>query len=205
MPVKARPVVAAAAYNWTGFYVGVHAGYAWGELTSDVNPDVDHEPKGGLFGGQIGYNWQQGLFVFGVEADLAYSTVKGNDGGTVLPGPFTFAAESEMKYLGTVRGRLGVASDRVLMYVTGGFAWSKVDATMTVVGAGSGSDTINLTGWTAGAGIEYAFTQNFTIRAEDLYVDFSKESTSVDIGGFPFTDVADKNLNIARFALNYKM
>lgn len=203
MPVKAMPVVA-AVYNWTGFYVGVQAGYAWGELTSDVNTAVDHKPKGGLFGGQVGYNWQQGQFVFGAEADLAYSPVKGEDRG-VVPGPFTFAAESEMKYLGTVRGRLGVASDRVLFYTTGGFAWSKVDATMTVVGVGSGNDTLNLSGWTAGGGIEYAFTQNFTIRAEYLYVDFSKELTSVNIAGFPFNDVADKNLNIVRFALNYKM
>jgi outer membrane immunogenic protein len=203
MPVKA-PVVAVAAYNWSGFYVGVHAGYAWGELTSSANVDVDHEPTGGLFGGQIGYNWQSGQVVFGVEADLAYSTVKGDDSG-VVPGPFTFNAESKMKYLGTVRGRLGLAQDRVLFYVTGGFAWSKVDATMTVVNAGTGSDTLNLTGWTAGGGIEYALTQNFTIRAEYLYVDFSKESTSVNIGGFPFTDTADKNLNIVRAALNYKM
>jgi outer membrane immunogenic protein len=203
MPVKAVPV-APATYNWTGLYVGVHAGYAWGELTSDVNTAVDHEPTGGLFGGQIGYNWQSGQFVFGVEVDLAYSTVKGDDSGTV-PGPFTFNAESEMKYLGTVRGRLGVAQDRVLFYVTGGFAWAKVDATMTVVGAGTGSDTMNLTGWTAGGGIEYAFAPNWTVRAEYLYVDFSKESTSVNIGGFPFTDTADKNLNVVRFAVNYKM
>ncbi|HZO47874.1 MAG TPA: outer membrane protein [Xanthobacteraceae bacterium] len=203
MPVKAVPV-AAATYNWTGLYVGVHAGYAWGELTSDANAAVDHEPSGGLFGGQIGYNWQSGQFVFGIEADLAYSTVKGDDGGVVPPG-FTFAATSDMKYLGTVRGRLGLAQDRVLFYVTGGFAWSKVDVGMTVVGVGSAGDTLNLTGWTVGGGIEYAIAQNWTIRAEYLYVDFSKESTTVNIGGFPFTDTADKNLNIVRAALNYKM
>jgi len=203
MPVKAVPVVS-SAYNWTGFYVGVHAGYAWGELTSSANAAVDHEPSGGLFGGQIGYNWQVNNIVFGIEADLAYSTVKGDDGGTVPPG-FTFAATSDMKYLGTVRGRLGLAQDRVLFYVTGGFAWSKVDVGMTVIGVGSASDTLNLTGWTAGGGIEYALAQNWTIRAEYLYVDFSKESTSITIGGFPFTDTADKNLNIVRAAVNYKM
>ena len=142
--------------------------------------------------------------MFGVEVDLAYSTVKGNDGGLV-PGPFTFAATSDMKYLGTARARLGLAQDRVLFYVTGGFAWSKVDATMTVVGVGAGSDTLNLTGWTAGGGIEYAIAQNWTIRAEYLYVDFSKKSSSVNIAGFPFTDTADKNLNIVRAAVNYKM
>lgn len=202
MPVKAMPME--SLYNWTGLYFGVHAGYGWGELTSGVNAAVDHSPTGGLFGGQVGYNWQQGQFVFGVEADLAYAPIKGGDGGTV-PGPFTFAAESDMRYLGTVRGRLGFTWDRALIYATGGYAWANVHATMNVVGVGSATDTLNLSGWTIGGGIEYAVTQNVTLRAEYLYVDFARETTTMNIAGFPFTDVADKNLNIVRVGLNFKM
>ena len=135
MPVKAPPVVQAAAYNWSGFYVGVHAGYAWGELTSrPLMPRIDHEPTGGLFGGQIGYNWQVNNIVFGVEADLAYSTIKGDDTSTF--GPFTINGEHDMKYLGTVRGRLGLAHNQFLFYVTGGFAYSKVEGRLTVVNGG---------------------------------------------------------------------
>lgn len=201
MPVKA-PAVLAAGYNWSGFYVGVHAGYAWGELTSANDPTIDHEPSGGLFGGQIGYNWQHGQVVFGVEADLAYSTVDGSD--TTTFGAFTVNGDHDMKYLGTVRGRLGFAQDRVLFYATGGFAWTKVVGRLNVVGVISGSDTVNLQGWTAGGGIEYAFTQNITARLEYLYVDFKPETTTMNLG-FPFTDQVDKNLNIVRFALNYKL
>ncbi len=190
-----------AAYNWSGFYVGVHAGYAWGELTSANDSTIDHEPTGGLFGGQIGYNWQVNNIVFGVEADLAFSTIKGDDTSTF--GAFTINGDHDMKYMGTVRGRLGVAYDRYLFYVTGGFAYSKVVGNINVVGVVSGSDTLNLKGWTAGGGIEVGLTQNVTARLEYLYVDFNETTTSMNLG-FPFSDQVDKNINVVRFALNYK-
>jgi outer membrane immunogenic protein len=201
MPVKA-PVVVQSVYNWTGFYVGVHAGYGWGEMTSANDATIDHEPTGGLFGGQIGYNWQINQFVFGLEGDLAYSTIDGDDTSTF--GAFTINGDHKMKYLGTVRARAGLAHDRFLFYVTGGFAWAKVDGNLTVVGVISGSDTLNLRGWTAGGGIEYAFTRNWTVRAEYLYVDFQKETSTMNLG-FPFSDQVDKNLNIVRLGLNYRM
>jgi outer membrane immunogenic protein len=201
MPVKAPPIVA-SVYNWTGFYVGVHAGYAWGELTSANDPTIDHEPSGGLFGGQIGYNWQFNKIVFGIEADMAYSTVDGED--TTTFGPFTIVGTHDAKYLGTVRGRIGYAQDRVLFYATGGYAFSKIVGNLNVVGVISDSDTVHLKGWTVGGGIEYAFAQNWTARVEYLYVDFRPETTTMNLG-FVFTDQIDKNLNIIRFAVNYKL
>ena len=200
MPVKA-PVVVQSAYNWSGFYVGVHAGYAWGEFTSASDPTIDHEPTGGLFGGQVGYNWQVNQFVFGLEADLAYSTISGDDTSTF--GAFTINGDHKMKYLGTVRARAGLAYDRYLFYVTGGFAYSKVVGNLNVVGVISGSDTLNLKGWTAGGGIEVGLTQNVTARLEYLYVDFNEATSSMNLG-FPFSDQVDKNINVVRFALNYK-
>ncbi len=200
MPVKA-PVVQVAAYNWSGFYVGVHAGYAWGELTSANDVTIDHEPTGGLFGGQIGYNWQFNNVVLGVEADLAYSTIKGDD--TTTFGAFNIIGDHDMKYLGTVRGRLGIAHDRYLFYVTGGFAYSKVEGRLNVVGVISDSDTLNLKGWTVGGGVELGLTQNLSARLEYLYVDFNDETSTMNLG-FPFTDQVDKNLNVVRFALNYR-
>jgi outer membrane immunogenic protein len=204
MPVKA-PVVQAAAYNWSGFYVGVHAGYAWGEFVSAADATIDHEPTGGLFGGQIGYNWQVNNIVFGVEADLAFSTIKGDDTSTF--GPFTINGEHDLKYLGTVRGRLGIAHNQFLFYVTGGFAYSKVEGRLTVLNGGAfvatDKDTLNLKGWTVGGGVEVGLTQNLSARAEYLYVDFNDATTTMNLG-FPFTDQADMNLNVVRFALNYR-
>jgi outer membrane immunogenic protein len=204
MPVKA-PVVQAAAYNWSGFYVGVHAGYAWGEFTSAADSTIDHEPTGGLFGGQIGYNWQVNNVVLSVEADLAYSTIKGDDTSTF--GPFTINGDHDMKYFGTVRGRLGIAYDQYLFYVTGGFAYSKVEGRLTVTNGGafvaSDKDTLNLKGWTVGGGVEMGLTQNLSARLEYLYVDFNDATTTMNLG-FPFTDQADMNINVVRFALNYR-
>jgi outer membrane immunogenic protein len=200
LPVKAPPIVE-AAYNWSGFYIGVHAGYAWGELTSANDPTIDHEPKGGLFGGQIGYNWQFNSLVLGVEVDAAYSTVDGGD--TTTFGPFQIIGDHEMKYLATARGRIGYAHDRMLIYATGGYAWSKVEGNINVVGVVTGSDTVKLSGWTVGGGIEYAFAPNWTARLEYLFVDFDSETTSMNLG-FPFQDQIDKNLNIIRFGINYR-
>lgn len=204
MPVKA-PVAQVAAYNWSGFYVGVHAGYAWGEFTSAGDASIDHEPTGGLFGGQIGYNWQMNNIVLGVEADLAYSTIKGDDTSTFQI--FTINGEHDLKYFGTVRGRLGVAQNNFLFYVTGGFAYAKTEGRLTVLNGGafvaSGTDTINLKGWTVGGGIEMGLTQNLSARLEYLYVDFDEATTSMNLG-FPFTDQVDKNLNVVRAALNYR-
>ncbi len=115
--------------------------------------------------------------MLGIEADLAYSTIKGDDTST-FPARSRSTANSDMKYLGTVRGRLGIAHDQFLFYVTGGFAYSKVDGRLTVnVGAfvASGTDTLNLKGWTVGGGVEYGLTQNLSrVRAEYLYVDFNE-------------------------------
>jgi outer membrane immunogenic protein len=200
MPLKAPPMVA-AAYNWSGFYFGAHAGLGWGELTSASDSTIDHEPRGGLFGGQVGYNWQVNTFVFGIEGDIAYSTIEGDDTSTF--GAFTINGRHDTKYLATARGRLGLAHERALFYVTGGYAWTKVEGHLNVVGVVSGSDTINLSGWTVGGGIEYAVAPNWTIRAEYLYIDFKSETTTMNLG-FPFQDQIDKNLNVVRFAVNYK-
>jgi outer membrane immunogenic protein len=103
-----------------------------------------------------------------------------------------------------VRGRIGYAQDRVLFYATGGYAFSKIVGNLNVVGVISDSDTVHLKGWTVGGGIEYAFAQNWTARVEYLYVDFRPETTTMNLG-FVFTDQIDKNLNIIRFAVNYKL
>ena len=145
IPVKApivAPVMAPVVYSWTGFYIGGNFGYSLGRtnigyVTPFANVAITHNPDSFIGGGQIGYNWQSGSFVFGFEADIAYR--HRNRGSTFFFGstptagaPFGSVAGdntvfgTEQNWLGTVRGRLGFASGAWLVYGTGGFAYGDV-------------------------------------------------------------------------------
>jgi outer membrane immunogenic protein len=207
IPMKApiQPAIAAPAFNWTGFYVGIHGGYSRGDLTSDTDATINHEPNGFILGGQAGANWQWTWLVLGAEADLSYTNIKGSDATTF--GPFIANVSSKYEYFGTVRGRAGVAFDRFLVYGTGGYAYSRADGSVQVTLAGlpvvAGTDKVNLSGWTAGGGVEGAITNNVTARVEYLYVDFGKSSTAINLG-FAFTDTFNTTAHILRGGLNYK-
>ncbi|GGF88469.1 membrane protein [Azorhizobium oxalatiphilum] len=184
-PVVAAPIVSAAppVFSWTGFYIGANAGYAWGSGTG-VADSFASSPDGWLAGGQVGYNYQfQNNMLIGLEADVQAADIGGGNA----------FASSKMDSFGTVRARLGYAFDRVLPYVTGGFAWG--NNKITAPGY-SQSDT--LTGWTAGAGVEYALTNNWTARAEYLYTDFGKSNYDGLLGE------AGLNSSTARLGVNYK-
>src|SRR5262245_41348626 len=125
MPVKAP--IYSAPYNWTGFYLGINGGGAWG--SSDFSGNFSNgssDPDGGLVGGTIGYNWQLGQTVFGLEGDADWSSVRGssNCGGGL-------SCETRSDYLATVRGRLGYAIDRFMPYVTGGLALGNIKASVS--------------------------------------------------------------------------
>lgn len=172
---RAPPRAAVPAYApampmlWNGFYIGGHLGY--GSSTSSASyagTTLGASPEmGGFFaGGQIGYNFQfSPNFVFGLEADISGT----DQDGTAILGPWT--GRSEMNVFGTVRGRVGYAFHNLLFYGTGGFAWGH--NTLTVSPAPNGITSVSRThfGWTAGGGIEYAFTPNWSAKAEYLYMD----------------------------------
>lgn len=206
LPVKAtsRPMVA-PEYNWTGIYVGATAGYSWGHLKTPNDATVNHEPDGILGGVHMGANWQWNRLVLGIEADLSLTNIDGED--TTAFGAFNVDVESKMKYLGTVRGRLGVAFDRTLVYATGGYAYSEIDGNIRVSAGGfpvvSGTDKISLSGWTIGGGVEHAVTNNVVVRAEYLYVDFGNASTQVNLG-FPFQDTFQWQSHVVRGGLSWK-
>src|SRR4051812_24355861 len=122
------PMMAMPLFTWSGFYVGVNAGYGWNNNDhAVVSPAgtilaVTGEDDGGFVGGaQVGYNFQFGSFVAGVETDLQYADIGGRGAFTVAGTNF-FTDDSD-NYFGTVRGRLGFAIDRALVYATAGFAY----------------------------------------------------------------------------------
>jgi outer membrane immunogenic protein len=164
------PAAVAPIYNWTGFYVGGFGGYG-------SQDNGDPALSGGFGGGTVGYNWQTGMWVFGVEADAAGGDISASVG---IPG-FAFA-EDKIRALGTVRGRVGVTFDQVLLYGTGGFAWADERFNVTVLGV-SLSDSTTRTGWTAGAGVEVMFAPHWSVKGEYLYRSFSSETVlGVDTG-----------------------
>jgi outer membrane immunogenic protein len=183
------PVIAAVpVFTWTGFYVGVNAGYGWNTQDNNnfVDPVTGIVSNGGndggfVGGGQVGYNYQIGQFVIGLETDIQYADL---GGGRNTFGQAAFLGDSnDGNWFGTVRARAGFAIDRALIYATGGFAYGDIGAGSSVfvapngqIFAGSSSSTN--TGWVVGGGLEYAFTDNLTAKIEGLYVNLDTENNN---------------------------
>jgi outer membrane immunogenic protein len=213
----------ASVYNWTGFYLGASIGGGWGNRHVDYSandpaaallfapgaasgapPAPSFDSSGVLGGVQLGYNWQiNPNWVVGVETDFSGSGIKGSGSSSplLLAPSITATADEHIKWFGTVRGRLGfLPTDRLLTYVTGGFAYGRVEHTASYVNnsaipfgivGGTFSFTCNAaatcftgssssvnTGWTAGTGFEYALLNNLTLKAEYLYVNLGRNSVT---------------------------
>ena len=191
MPPTRAPIFV-PGYSWTGFYVGINGGGAWGR--SDWSGFAgDNDVSGGLVGVTAGYNWQSGQWVFGLEGDIDWSNIKGNFTNAACP----TGCETKNTWLGTARGRLGYAFDRVMPYVTGGAALGDVRATQ----AGVGSTTETNVGWTVGAGIEAAVIANWTAKLEYLYVDLGDVSCAACL---PAASNADFRAHVVRAGLNFR-
>jgi outer membrane immunogenic protein len=186
-PVKAQPL---RAFDWSGFYVGVNGGYGWGSSRYDFGAAGANRfnVNGGLAGGTIGYNYQFGQTVVGIEGDFDWANLNGSS--ACVAG----ICQTKVDWLSTVRGRLGYAVDRFMPFVTAGAAFGDVKA--SIPGLGSQSNT--QAGWTVGGGAEYAFAPNWTIKAEYLYVDLGKFNCTTCGANVKF------NENIVRAGLNYK-
>ena len=185
-PYTKAPAIVSPATNWSGFYVGAMGGYG---SESDATPAM----KGGFGGGTVGYNWQFGQFVAGIEADGAWANINATAVGTVLGVPVT--ATNKIDALATVRGRFGVAVDQVLFYGTGGLALANNKGSVTALGV-TASDNQTQTGWTVGAGTEWMFLPHWSVKAEYLYRSFG----SVTLLGAPTGTV---NVNSGQVGINY--
>ena len=192
MPYKAPAYV--AQYNWTGFYLGINGGGAWGD--SDWNGfAVSNSPSGGMIGGTAGYNWQGAgsPWVFGLEGDIDWTNIR--DNATACG---ALNCQTKNNWLGTVRGRVGYTFDRFMPYFTGGLAFGDVEA--NIAGFAGSKDT-NL-GWTVGVGIEGVIAGNWTAKLEYLHADLGDTTCSAIACGAA-TNV-DLSLNILRAGLNYR-
>ena len=227
-----KAAVAPAAYNWSGFYLGVTAG---GGMASLPVTDMDHFglstngalKSGGAAGGiHAGYNWQfTPSFLVGLEGDFNWASFKASDttcfGSCALNLFHRLVASSRLDQFSTLRARFGLTSDRTLVYVTAGPAWGHIDASLAELGcpncdAGApraiASDSSFHIGIALGAGVEYALTQNWILRGEYMHLDFSAKdtvfkelSTGIPIrnGGFRARSTATADL--ARLGISYKL
>jgi outer membrane immunogenic protein len=146
-------------YNWTGPYAGLNVGYEWGKVT---NSSI--EPSGVAGGGQLGYNWQIGQFVFGGETDIQIS------GADDTFAPYKFSNP----WFGTVRGRAGFAINNMLLYGTAGLAYGELKGEFFGI-----DENKTHIGWTAGAGLEVGFMPNWSAKLEYLYMDLGNRSYSI--------------------------
>jgi len=229
IPVKA-PVapVPAPIYSWTGFYVGVHAGWGWSSSTVTVTPSpafvsasgyethsFDQNSDGFIGGGQIGYNWQFAPnWMVGIEGDFSGTGIRETTivpitiGGVPLGGDYTHTTKRDITWLASVRGRLGYTADRWLIYVTGGGAWGRVEGTAgpnipSILTPVTFSDTIS--GWVIGGGFEYAIANNWTARLEYLYLDFGKLDNPWVLVVLPtINDSTRITTSVVRGGINYR-
>jgi len=216
LPVKAPPPpLPAPVLNWTGFYIGANGGYSWGRAGRTLNffspvtgatifspvgtgTTSDSNMNGGLFGGQIGYNWQSANWVFGLETDAQWTGQRGSASATCaatatalgcLPGITALPAgaigttatiDQKLEWFGTFRARAGVlVVPNVLLYATGGAAYGTIKSDVTIASltpagvaiTGVGSSSDQRFGWTVGAGVESMFGANWSGKLEYLYMD----------------------------------
>jgi outer membrane immunogenic protein len=213
--------VAPAPYmGWSGFYVGVNVGGGMGNGRHDFGiaaapgfASVNNLIQGAIGGGQVGFNWQTGIAVVGVEADFQGTGIKGSLTAPCLPAlcglPLSATYSQKLPWFGTVRGRLGVTSAGWLIYATGGFVYGSVENyAAATAGVATAVATLNQvrTGWTIGGGVEVAFAPGWSAKLEYLYFEFGRvDQTFVVGGGLPnITDSAALTMNVVRAGVNYR-
>jgi outer membrane immunogenic protein len=249
MPVKAP--VYAPSHSWTGLYIGANAGYGYGNAPTSVVPNaiesaVTLDPtgfscpsgncapsptgsrlNGFVGGGQIGYNFQFGNIVAGLETDLSFANLHKSDsaaGPFFIGGIFQTTVETKINWYGTLRTRLGfLPTNNLLVYGTGGLAYGGVKTTVTAFNIAprnvcsptgfsfcmTGSTGGTSTGWTIGAGMEYALSPAWTVKAEYLHIDLGNRTlTTTDDPANPggnLSATTSFKMDTVKLGVNYKL
>ena len=204
---RANPVpyykASEAPFAWTGFYFGVNGGYGWGRSNwSDPAFSLGSgtfNTTGALFGGQLGYTWQTGPIVLGIETDADWTNIKGSTSGlgSVCVADGGGLCQTKQEWFGTTRGRIGYAFGRFMPYVTGGVAYGDIIAPQT-----TGDATQTKFGWSAGGGLEYALTRNWSAKAEYLHLDLGTATLFSAASGASTLSVPVTN-DLVRAGINY--
>jgi outer membrane immunogenic protein len=220
LPYAKAPTISAPVYDWTGVYFGVIGGGGFGNHNvNNANGPVNlfseytanYSSQGGLAGGEIGYNWQSGNFVLGIEGDLSWTGIRGNDAAQIANGAFpgitTSAVDQDnLRWVGTLRARGGFTVDRWLMFFTGGYAFGDILHTNTDPVNGVDKFTVQANGLTAGAGIEYAITNNLIGKFEYRYYNFNGYNRGgnqlTPNGQIPYT--TETTYSVVTIGLDYK-
>jgi outer membrane immunogenic protein len=249
LPVKAPPPIPAPVWSWTGFYLGFNGGYSWGRSSRSVDlvtttgaiitgagsvTGGGTDLEGGLFGGQIGYNWQTSNWVWGFETDIQWANQRGSTtflcpatAGGCLPGLALLppgvtgtgaVVDQKLEWFGTFRGRGGIlVGPTALLYATGGLAYGSVQTGILLAGFNAAGAPISATasgsstrvGWTIGGGAEWKFSPNWSAKIEYLYMDIGRTSNTAFLTTAAGTGVG-VNLtsrvtdNIFRAGVNYQ-
>ncbi|MBH0236953.1 porin family protein [Methylobrevis sp. L22] len=189
-------------YDWSGVYLGVQGGYGFGDSRIDDNGitglDASLDTDGWFAGGIVGYQYQWNSVVFGIEGEFNWSDF--NETAEVQPGNFV---GNEVDWFASVNGKLGYALDRILIYGTAGVAFADISTNQRTPGLGASfSQSENYTGWTVGAGIDYAATENIIVGLQYRYYDFGSADYSAVA---PFTP-RDQDLDVHTISahLTYK-
>lgn len=211
MQTYKSPPVVAQVYNWTGMYIGVNGGYGWGnqDPLNLISGQFDRSSfgiSGGMVGGTVGAQIQQGYVVLGFEGDLDWANITGSKtivptiAGLPIGGGLTLNMTTNTSAVGTARARFGAALDNWLLYGTGGVAFDKSSASATSI-AGVPCGTLGVIpncsgsswkpGLAAGLGAEWGFAHNWTAKAEYIYVKVISTAASTD------------SINTFRFGVNY--
>jgi outer membrane immunogenic protein len=238
-PMYKAPIPVAVAPAWTGLYLGFNGGWGWAHSSisetaygttgiADISAtSVSPSAQGGVFGGQIGYNYQfLPNWVVGVEGDYDAASITDTKATTfpslLAPGNSNgFAVSEKIQSLASIRGRIGYTWGPGLLYFTGGGAWADVNTNATIsanTGAGPFGDTANASntntksGFVIGGGLEWMVAPNWTVRGEYLYYDFSNGNNANGLGlpncagGACGVNVssASNNISVFRLGANYK-
>jgi outer membrane immunogenic protein len=236
LPVRAAPVYQAPAVvapTWTGFYLGFNGGWGWSNTSANITPfgpvaasfgggSFSRNADGAIFGGQLGYNYQTGNWVWGVEGDFDGASINKGRASTFapIPGSVVFndgaAFHANVDWLATIRGRLGYTWGPGMIYITGGGAWSEFKlnalACEGIAGiCGAGNFNTTRSGWVIGAGYEWMIAPNWSVRGEYLYYSFNNNNFNGNISLAPLATGSGFNvnnnkteINVVRLGLNYK-
>ena len=189
-------------FSWAGFYIGVNAGYANGPVDWEFTglAPSGHDASGGFVGGQLGYNYQVGSLVLGVEADLVGADIQGD---RACPNP-AFRCGTTIKSLGSVRGRIGTTAlgSGFLLYATGGWGWANVKYEAVPNSPGGFANSVDLSGWTIGGGLEAALGERMSIKFEYVGYMFGDERHSA--AALATTVDADPTIHTFKVGVNYR-